>query len=82
MNTGLIFFRVAKYLKYIIVSENRKGHGIHSPFVFDLVTRVFRNKTDPAIVYSIEKIRKRLMRDKRIIDVKDLGQAQKVREIS
>jgi predicted O-methyltransferase YrrM len=73
MNTGLIFFRVGKYLKYIIVSENHKGHGIHSPYVFDLVSRVFRNKTDPAVVFSIEKIRKRLKRDKRTIDVLDLG---------
>jgi len=73
MNTGLIIFRIAKYLKYIIVSENRKGHGIHSPFVFDLVSRVFRNKTDPAVVYCIEKVRQRLKRDKRMIDVLDLG---------
>jgi len=73
MNTRLIFFRIAKYLKYNFVSLNRQGRGIHSPFVFDLVTRVFRNKTDPAIVYSIEKVRKRLIRDGRIIDVKDLG---------
>ena len=62
MNTGLIFFRISRYLKYIFVSENRKGHGIHSPFVFDIVSRVFRNKTDPAVVYSIEKIRRRLIR--------------------
>jgi predicted O-methyltransferase YrrM len=73
MNTGLIFFRVVKYLRYIIVSENKKGHGIHSPFVFDLVSRVFRNKADPAVVYCIEKVRQRLKRDKRIINILDLG---------
>jgi predicted O-methyltransferase YrrM len=73
MNTRLILFRVAKYLKYIFVSLNRKGYGIHSPFVFDIVNRVFRNKIDPAVVFSIEKVRERLIRDRRIIDVKDLG---------
>jgi predicted O-methyltransferase YrrM len=73
MNTSLISFRVARYLKYILVARNRKGYRIHSPFVFDLVSRVFRNKTDPSVVYSIEKIRKNLIRDKRIIDVKELG---------
>jgi predicted O-methyltransferase YrrM len=73
MNTGLIFFRITKYLKYIFVSVNRNGHGIHSPFVYGIVSRVFRNKMDPAIVYSIEKVRGRLMRDTRIIDLKDLG---------
>jgi len=73
MNTGLIFYRVTRYLKYLFVSVNRRGHGIHSPFVFDIVNRVFRNKTDPALVYSIEKIRERLIRDKRTIHVTDLG---------
>jgi len=73
MNTSLFFFRVSRYLRYVLAALNRKGHGIHSPFVFDLVSRVFGNKTDPAVVSYIEGVRKRLLRDKRIIDVQDLG---------
>jgi predicted O-methyltransferase YrrM len=69
----MIFFRATKYLKYILLSGHRRGHGIHSPFVFDLVSRVFRNKIDPDIVCSIEKLRKRLKADKRKIIVSDLG---------
>jgi predicted O-methyltransferase YrrM len=69
----MIFFRVIKYLKYIVLSRNRKGHGIHSPFVFDLVSRVFRNKIEPGIVSSIEKVRKKLISDRRTIAVRDLG---------
>jgi len=52
---------------------NRRGHGIHSPFVFDLVCRVFGNKPDPEVVSLSETIRKRLRGDKRIIDVHRLG---------
>ena len=73
MNTSLIFFRVARYLKYIFVSLNRKGHDIHSPFVFDIVSRVFRNKTDPSVVCTIERLRAWLIKDKRVIKVTDLG---------
>jgi predicted O-methyltransferase YrrM len=69
----MIFFHASKYLKYIILSRHWRGHGIHSPFIFDLVTRVFRNKTDDHIVLNIEKIRKRLISDHRSIDVLDLG---------
>ena len=69
----MIFFRVAKYLKYILLSKSSNGYGIHSPFVFDLVSRVFRNNSDPVNVYSIEKVRKRLIGDKSTISVKDLG---------
>jgi len=76
----MIFSIAAKYLKYILISENRKGHGIHSPFVFEIVSRVFRNKTNPAIVNSVEKVRRRLITDKRIISVHDLGSGSMVQK--
>jgi tRNA/tmRNA/rRNA uracil-C5-methylase (TrmA/RlmC/RlmD family) len=69
----MIFFRTSKYLKYILLSKHRKGYGINSPFVFDLVSRVFRNKIDPDIVCCIEKVRKKMISDDRLIVVKDLG---------
>jgi len=69
----MIFFTASKYLKYILLSRHKKGHGIHSPFIFDLVSRVFRNKIDNDIVCSIRKVRKRLISDRRSIIVNDLG---------
>jgi predicted O-methyltransferase YrrM len=69
----MIFSRVVKFLKYVLLSRHRKGHGIHSPFVYDLVSKVFMNNIDPAIVFAVEKIRKKMISDKRIILVKDLG---------
>ena len=69
----MIFSRFVKYLKYFLLARHRKGHGIHSPFVFDLVSRVFRNKTDPAVVCTIEKVRKKMISDHRSILVTDLG---------
>lgn len=65
--------RAIKYLKYILLSRHRKGHGIHSPFVFDIVSRIFRNKIDPEVVSYIEEVRKRMISDRRIIPVNDLG---------
>jgi predicted O-methyltransferase YrrM len=73
MDTNLVFFRVARYLKYIFFSSGRKGHGIHSPFVFDIVTRLFDKKKVPEGLSRIEKVRKRLKNDNRIIKVNDLG---------
>jgi predicted O-methyltransferase YrrM len=69
----MFFFRLGKYLKYKLFSHHKKGHGIHSPFVYDLVSRVFRNKIDPDIVFTVEKTRKKLIADKRSISVNDLG---------
>jgi Predicted O-methyltransferase len=62
-----------KYLKYILLSRHGKGHGIHSPFVFDLVSRVFRNEIDKSLVCKIEQIRKKMKTDSRSILVNDLG---------
>jgi len=66
-------FSVTRYFKYLIFSCHRRGHGIHSPFVFNLVSEIFRNKTGPDIVCCIEKIRERLLADRRSITVNDLG---------
>jgi predicted O-methyltransferase YrrM len=67
------FISAFKYLKYILLSRHSKGHGIHSPFVFDLVSRVLRNKVDPEIVCTIEKVRKKMISDNRTILVNDMG---------
>ena len=66
-------FSAGRFIKYLLFSNHRNGHGIHSPFAFDLVSVVFRNKIDPDIVFSIEKIRNRLHSDLRSITVNDLG---------
>lgn len=69
----MIFSRTVNYLKYTLLSHHSKGHGIHSPFVYDLVSRVFRNKVDPSVVLRVEQIRKKMLSDKRTISVCDLG---------
>jgi len=69
----MFFFRIKEYLRYMVFSGYRKGHGIHSPFVYDIVSRVFRNKTDNAVVSKIECLRKELVRDTSMILVNDLG---------
>lgn len=65
-----VFFAL-KYLRYRRSGTNE--HGIHSPFVFDLYNRVFKNTADYYAYSPIEEIRKRLLNDNRVILVKDLG---------
>ena len=67
------FYYVKKYLDYILFSSHKRGHGIHSPFVFNLITKVFRNKINPDVVFNIEKIRQMMISDKRLINVNDYG---------
>lgn len=48
-------------------------HGVHSPFVFDLLTNVIYNKSDFYVYKKIETLREALLESKQIIIVKDLG---------
>lgn len=66
-------FSVVRFIKYLLFSNHRNGHGIHSPFAYNLVSGIFRNKIDPGIVFNVEKIRNRLLTDTRSITVNDLG---------
>ncbi|HZL76892.1 MAG TPA: class I SAM-dependent methyltransferase [Bacteroidales bacterium] len=69
----MFFFRITGYLNYLLFSRHRNGYGIHSPFIFDLISRVFRNKTGNDIVLKIENIRKRCSSSEKIIRIIDLG---------
>lgn len=62
-----------KYLKYYLTASNGKGHGIHSPFVFDFIKNVLNDKTKYESYDVIEKVRKKLKADKRVIEVEDFG---------
>ena len=37
-------YRFAKKISYLLKSRHRRGHGIHSPFLFRLITEVIENK--------------------------------------
>lgn len=62
-----------KYLHYYLTASNGKGHGIHSPFVFDFVKKVMNDNTAYPVCQSIEKIRKQLLTDSTVIEVEDFG---------
>ncbi|MBC7721570.1 MAG: hypothetical protein H7068_06055, partial [Pedobacter sp.] len=48
---------VIKYFKYWFTAANGKGHGIHSPFVFQFVTEILN---DDRFFYAFEKIEETL----------------------
>jgi predicted O-methyltransferase YrrM len=67
-------FQLAKkYLHYYLTAFNGKGHGIHSPFVFDFIKHVLQDKKKHNSYLMIEKARQQLLKQKGIIEVEDFG---------
>ena len=62
-----------KYLRYYLSASNGKGHGTHSPFVFDFITTVLNNKQHYYAYDTVEALRQRLELNKNTITVEDMG---------
>lgn len=76
------FTLIKKYLRYYWKASNGKGHGIHSPFVFDFITKVLRDKKKYPLYNKIEALRKKLLLVKTAIIVEDLGAGSSVNKSS
>src|SRR6266540_4079233 len=62
-----------KYIKYYLKASNGKGHGMHSPFVFDFVKNILSDKKDYSDYQKVESIRKKLLGNQTILDIEDYG---------
>lgn len=64
---------IQKYLSYQLTASNGKGHGVHSPFVFQFVTKLLNDKRKPEIFTRIEDTRRTLKRDETLLNIDDYG---------
>ena len=62
-----------KYLSYYFSASNGKGHGTHSPFVFDLIINVLNDKSVYSDYSKVEQRRSAMLGDKRILTITDFG---------
>lgn len=67
-------FQLAKkYFNYYFRAQNGKGHGVHSPFVFDFIIHVLNDKKKYECYSKIESLRKQLLTKNTTIEVEDFG---------
>jgi predicted O-methyltransferase YrrM len=62
-----------KYFYHYLTAANGKGHGIHSPFVFNFVTQVLNDRRIYGEYAPVEALRARLTGDDSMLAVEDLG---------
>ncbi|SFA71907.1 Methyltransferase domain-containing protein [Flavobacterium swingsii] len=64
------------YLRFLWNSKNE--HGVHSPFVFDLVTKCFYDKSSKPEYLLLKEYRNSLLKNKNTIEVTDFGAGSRV----
>ncbi len=62
-----------KYFKYYLAASNGKGHGMHSPFVYDFIRNVLNDKQQFPEYEVVEKLRLQLLERKEEVEVEDFG---------
>jgi len=71
-----MFFQLKSYLKFLWRSKNE--YAVHSPFVFDLVTKCFYGHSDFAKYRILRDYRKSLLDNNEFIEVTDFGAGSRV----
>ncbi|MCX7549342.1 O-methyltransferase [Xanthomarina sp. F2636L] len=67
---------VKQYIKFLLKSTNQ--HGVHSPFVYDLVTQCFYDSKNYPEYKQLKAYRKTLVANKQVLEISDLGAGSKV----
>lgn len=71
-----MWYQLTSYINFLFRSTNH--HGVHSPFVFNLVTNCFYDKNKYADYQMLKNIRSKLNNDDQIIKIMDFGEGSRV----
>jgi predicted O-methyltransferase YrrM len=71
-----MFFQIKSYLQFLWHSKNE--HAVHSPFVFNLLTKCFYDKKSKPEYAILKKYRNSLLANNNTIEVTDFGSGSKV----
>jgi len=63
--------KLLKYLRYLRKANTR--HGIHSPFVYELVTKVIHDRGPYPDYQKVELLRKNLLHNRNLLEIVDFG---------
>lgn len=70
-----MIYQAASYLKFLLTSTNQ--HGVHSPFVYNFVTKCLYDKTKYPKYEQLKNYRKQLLQSDEALQIKDFGAGSK-----
>jgi len=68
--------KIISYITFLFYSTNH--HGIHSPFVFDLITKCFHKKNNTLESAAFKSYKRSLLNNHNVIEVTDFGAGSKI----
>lgn len=71
-----MWYRIKSRLNFLLKSSNQ--HGIHSPFVYDLITKCFYDKTPFSAYHNLKALRNKLIYNQDLVKIKHYSEASKV----
>ena len=71
-----MIYQIKSYIKFLLRSTNQ--HGVHSPFVYDLVTKCFYNRSGYPEYSILKKYRRQLYESVERIEITDFGAGSRV----
>lgn len=68
-------FQIIQFVHYFLVARYWKGHGVHSPFVYEFVREVVYGKKNRNNYQQIIKVKKGLTKNQQTIELEKMGAA-------
>ena len=62
-----------KFFNYLLFAKHKKGHGIHSPFVFNLIKDVFNNTNDDKDLQKVFDIYNKFKKSTEVLNYYEIG---------
>ncbi|WP_405569692.1 O-methyltransferase [Winogradskyella sp. Asnod2-B02-A] len=69
-------YQLKAYIKFLAKASNQ--HGVHSPFVYNFVTKCLYNKTKFEAYTKLKQYKKELLQSNTVLQITDLGEGSKV----
>ena len=70
-------YQILQYIIFLFKATNQ--HGVHSPFVYDLVTKCFYDKTNYKAYSQLKKYQASLLKNKQLITITDFGEGSRLK---